>query len=214
MTFVSPSAKFRGLLLLLFVDVASAYQAPAEPFDMERETYKIYSQLMSPPESSHGENPRYLISVTAQAERRDPTECIHPPASYAARFKEVLLNFADRRKNVRTLERKLSISKPYELLSKADVDKFHAEKMYPLPPGKNQTVERFRGVTDLFTFSDVYFSKEGTLALVHMGSWCGGLCAHYSWRVFERSAGGGWTELRWTTCIIIAGTLKQSARAT
>jgi len=206
---VSPSVTFRGFLPFLLVGVAFAYQAPAEPFDMERETYRIYSQLMSPPETSHGDNPRYLISATAQAERWSPAECVQPPASHAARFKEVLLDFADRRKAARTLERKLSISKPYELLSKTDVEKFQAERMYPQPPGKQEGVERFRGVTDLFTFSDVYFSKEGTLALVHMGSWCNGLCARYSWRVFERSVGGGWTELRWTTCIIVAGTFGQ-----
>jgi hypothetical protein len=64
--------------------------------------------------------------------------------------------------------------------------------------------ERFRGVTDLFTLSDVYFNPARTLALTAISTWCGGLCALYQWNVFEKVGPDRWEERGWVRCITIA----------
>jgi hypothetical protein len=59
--------------------------------------------------------------------------------------------------------------------------------------------------TDLFTFSDVYFSKNGRLALTAMSSWCGGICGQHQWKVPEKLPTGEWQELpAWVACSTIA----------
>ena len=72
-------------------------------------------------------------------------------------------------------------------------------------PEPRATDERFRGVTDVFTLSDVYFNGRQTLALTAIASWCGGLCALYQWRVLEKVAEGKWEERPWVGCMTIAG---------
>jgi hypothetical protein len=68
------------------------------------------------------------------------------------------------------------------LLTDNEVRAFSEERMRPFA----QQDDRFRGVSDYFTLSDVYFNQGGTLALTALSSWCGGLCAQSQWRVFEK----------------------------
>jgi hypothetical protein len=66
------------------------------------------------------------------------------------------------------------IRKPYLLLGADEVSAF-MEVLGPIPEAKLRD-ERFRGVTDLFTLSEVYFNQRQTLAPTAISSWCGGLC--------------------------------------
>ena len=75
------------------------------------------------------------------------------------------------------------------------------------PPTVAQRDDRFRGVSDYFTLSDMYFNQAGTLALTALSSWCGGLCAQSQWRVFEKADNGRWVELQWGLCGTIAENL-------
>jgi hypothetical protein len=68
------------------------------------------------------------------------------------------------------------------LLTDNEVRAFSEERMRPFA----QQDDRFRGVSDYFTLSDVYFNQGRTLALTALSSWCGGLCAQSQWRVFEK----------------------------
>jgi hypothetical protein len=111
-------------------------------------------------------------------------------------------DYEQRKATPRELKPALSISKPYVLLS-ADEAKTFIESRMP-KPGKEAPIERFKGVTDLFTLSDVYFNKRGTLALTGISTFCGGLCGLFQWKVFERLGSGMWEERRWTTCTAIA----------
>jgi hypothetical protein len=64
---------------------------------------------------------------------------------------------------------------------------------------------QYEGVTDIFTFSDVYFSKNGRLALTALSSWCSGLCGQHQWKVFEKLSTGEWREQpSWVRCFTIS----------
>ena len=52
--------------------------------------------------------------------------------------------------------------------------------------------------------ADVYFSKNGRLALTAVSTWCGGLCGQHQWKVLEKLPTGAWQELPWITCFTIA----------
>jgi hypothetical protein len=116
----------------------------------------------------------------------------------------VLADYERRAASPRQLKRALSIEKPYVLLDPDEVKEFEKARML----GNRGLVSdsRFWGVTDLFSLSDVYFNKPRTLALTFISSWCGGLCAKYEWRVFEKLGTGKWEERPWTTCTTVSET--------
>jgi hypothetical protein len=172
----------------------------------ERDVYAIYSLMLTNPQTSHGpdNNERYLIArTTAPGNPKEP--CVAPPKEREADFREVLTDFERRKATPRQLQPAFSIDKPYELLSADEVREFIGTR-FP-KPGTETANPRYRGVSDLYTFSDVYFNPGRTLALTAISTWCGGLCAMYQWKVFEKLDSGMWEERRWTTCATMAGTL-------
>jgi hypothetical protein len=129
---------------------------------------------------------------------------VHAPPNRAGDLAEAVADLETRRAKPRTLKRELSLPKPYELLTDADVKAFQAERMWPKPQVREGD-PRFKGITDVFTFSDVYFSNNGRIALTAMSSWCGGLCAKHQWRVLEKTPTGEWREQpSWVSCVTVA----------
>lgn len=198
-----------GYLLLMICMTASGFQREANSTDSDREkdVYAIYSLMLTNPQTSHGpdDNERYLIATTtAPGVPREP--CVRPPKERKDReadFREVLADFERSEARPRQLRRALSIQKPYVLLSADEVREFQeARSLIKNRPGS--TDERFRGVTDLFTLSDVYFNQRRTLALTAISSWCGNLCGLYQWKVFERLETGKWEDTHWPACFTIA----------
>lgn len=205
-------ANKRKFLLILPVTCGIAFGFQDDP---DKDVYAIYSLMLTSPETSHGpdDNARYLIAATTGP--GFPLEpCVKPPKSREADFREVLTDFAHRKTTQRELKRDFSIQKPYLLLSAADVKAFMSERSTaPIPlaqiddlpiNGPEPPDERFRGVADLFTLTDVYFNPRRTLALTAIATWCGGLCGLLQWKVFEKLDTGRWQELHWTVCSTIA----------
>ena len=197
-----------GLLLALGVTV-TALKGNA-PFEREKEVYHIYSLLMTIPRSSFGAdcNSRFLISATARAENEQP--CVRPPKGRKAEFAEVLADFKIRKAATRVLKRQLSLRKPYELLTDEQVKAFETDRGWSKPKDREPD-PRFKGVMEVFTLSDVYFSKNGRLALTAISSWCGSLCAYHQWKVLEKLPTGEWQELpSWVSCFTIAHCLQHA----
>ena len=199
---------------------AQAFPQAAGSADSEREkdVYAIYSLMLTNPRTSHGadDNERYLIAVTT-APARPLEPCVDPPRDREGEYREVLVDY-DRRKSTspRELKPAFSIRKSYLLLSADDISEFRKERSLP-NASQTRTDQRFRGVTDVFTLSDVYFNQRGTLALTAISSWCGSLCGLYQWKVFERQDTGKWEERHWSTCVVISenvsrGATRQAAR--
>jgi hypothetical protein len=191
---------------LIIAGIARGFQQETNAIDPEREkdVYGIYSLLLTNPKTSHGadSNERYLIrAATVPGTPRVP--CVRPPKEREADFREVLADFERRPDTVRQLERKLTIQKPYVLLDADQVRQFVEE--HSLKPNRPRSrEEQFRGVSDLYSLSDVYFNQRRTLALTAISSWCGLLCGSFQWKVFEKTDSGNWKELDWSTCITVA----------
>jgi len=185
----------------------SGFQPQAGSTDSEREkdVYAIYSLMLANPKTSHGpyDSDRLLIQMTTRPASVQ-LSCMRPPKQREAEFGEVLAEFERRKDTPRQLKPQFSIPKPYMLLSADEVNAFVAER--GLSTGRPGQSEMFRGVSDYFTLSDVYFNQNGRLALTALSSWCGGLCAQSQWRVFEKHD-GKWQELRWGLCAAIAENL-------
>ena len=192
--------------ILMVATVAHGFQQETNAIDPEREkdVYAIYSLMLTNPKTSHGadSSERYLIrAATVPGTPRNP--CVRPPKEREADFGEVLADFDQRSDTARQLERKLSIQKPYVLLNADQAKQFVEERS--LNPNRPKTRdEQFRGVSDLYSLSDVYFNPRRTLALTAISSWCGLLCGSFQWKVFEKTDNGNWKELDWSTCITVA----------
>jgi hypothetical protein len=195
---------FRFVPLLAICSLAYGFQQAPADSAREEGVYAIYSLMLTNPQTSHGAdtNERYLIAaITAPTSPQDP--CIRPPKERETEFEEARTDYERRKTIPRQLKAELLISKPYVLLSSEDATKFIQSRMGRA--SQNESNERFKGVTDLFTLSDIYFNERGTLALTGISTFCGGLCGLFQWKVFEKMDSGKWEERRWATCTTVAG---------
>ncbi len=197
---------FRFAYVLLLIGVmAPSFPQDASSADSEREkdTYAIYSLLLTNPRTSHGvdNNERYLIAATT-VPGVPPIPCIRPPKDREGDFAEVLADYDRRKATQQPLKAMFSIPKPYVLLTEEEVKAFIEERLIPRPSQKPRD-ERFRGVIDLFRLTDVFFNPRRTLALTQNSTWCGGLCGLWEWKVFEK-VDGKWEERQWLTCSTIS----------
>jgi hypothetical protein len=199
--------------LVIVCTSAQGFQLDTRPPDSDREkgVYAIYSLMLTNPSTSHGRytSDRYLIArTTGPGYPQEP--CVRPPKGREPDFREVLTDYESRKAIPRELTHTISIDKPYVLLSTDEVGQFQQERSTGPVPDPDDS--RFRGISDLFTLSNVYFNKAGTLALTGMFTFCGSLCGSYRWMIFEKVGDGNWEERRWTTCFTMAGNLGSPAQ--
>jgi hypothetical protein len=189
----------RLVCLFLVFGAASGFQQDTE---REKDVYRIYSLIFTSPGTSHGpdKNPRYLIAEkTLPPSSLPPLGCVSPPANRTAEFQEVVADYEKRKNSPRTLKRNLSLAKPYDLLNQDEVTAFREARFSGTRPDP-----RFENVTDLLQLGDVYFSRNGKLALSALSTYCGGLCGQWRWNVLEKTPEGEWRELEWVTCSTMA----------
>jgi hypothetical protein len=60
--------------------------------------------------------------------------------------------------------------------------------------------ERYPEAEHLRNFSDVFFNRKRTVALVNMDSWCG----VSRWIAFEKGKDGVWQIGPWARCVAVA----------
>jgi hypothetical protein len=201
-----------AFLLLVICRLAQGFQQEVTSADSERDqdVYAIYSLMLTNPQTSHGpdNNERFLIAATT-APTRPQEPCVRSPKERETDFEQARADYEHRKAVPRQLKASLSINKPYVLLSSDEAMEFIQSRMSRT--GQDAPDERFKGVTDLFTLSDVYFNQRGTLALTGISTFCGGLCGMFQWKVFEKLARGRWEERRWATCMTIAKNLRPFA---
>jgi hypothetical protein len=183
------------------------------------DVYAIYSQMMSTPPAS-SQNDRYVIAATTRLPLGSVQQppCNTPPPAYAARWAEVLDDFNARRDKPAALMQLLTISKPYIFLTPEEESRFKSARSSVLdllsilpssvgPSGQPGVATartsssppldpKFQGVTDIFSLGDVYFSKDRTLALTGITTWCGGLCGSSQWRIYEKLPNSSWVSVR------------------
>jgi hypothetical protein len=128
--------------------------------------------------------------------------CLEIPPDHAADFREIRADF-DRHKNTtRKVPKSLSTSKPYVILDPNVAKEVLKSALLSDAPIIR---ERFPGAQHLWLFSDVSFNQKRTVALVHVDSWCGGLCGLSNWIAFEKGNEGVWQMRPWArACVAIA----------
>jgi len=186
-------------ILLIAVSVAGAYPQAVND-SRQADVYAIYSELMSNPPVGR-ENPTYAILALTRpamvATTLGPGQpCITPRPEHATRWMEVLADYKTRVDKPATLVRQLNIAKPYMLISQEEAAAFGAAHPGNRPPPKNPPAPappldpKFDGVTSIFALSDVWFSKDRTLALTGITNFW-----FSQWKLFEKNADGKWVNV-------------------
>ena len=200
-------SRLTKLLIVLCASSRILFQqdrTPATDPDRDKDVQAIYSSVIS---QSTGPDIHLIAPKTYQIDY--PQErCLPIPPEHAADFREIHADFERRKNTKREIPRSLSTSKPYIIL-----DLNVAEEIMLKSPALSESPivrERYPGAEHLLLFSDVYFNRKRTVALVHVESWCGGLCGQSVWMAFEKGNNGMWQFRTWAqACPVIA---KKSAR--
>ena len=186
---------------------AQSSQPQAIPSDRSDAVYTIYSAVVNAPALSHPDTSKKALIEDSTGFKPDPSplNCLNHPPSYRSSFEEILMDFSAHKSDSFHLERKLTLTKPYELLNAAESKQFEQMTVNPSQlDGPRDQVDKFRGGTDLIRLGNVYLNRKQSLAIVHTQAFCGGLCGFWTWRVFEKTEDGRWNELHWRTCVAIA----------
>lgn len=190
-----------AVLLVVLATLCSQNQSSQVYEEREKDVYAIYSLMFSGLEKNRGPYIEDRILIDGEAVAGDPEKpCIYPPFWRAMEYREILADFAFRKTWRTPLKRRLSIKKPYELLSRDDVKAFAKGRVIkdgtPLDP-------RFREDSDIFSVSEVSFNSRRTLAVAAFSRWCGGLCGASVWQAFEKTDSGQWEQVSWPACFTI-----------
>lgn len=120
-----------------------------------------------------------------------PEAMLRPPPDNPEGFRQAVEDY-DARKNDRiTFSRKFHLEHPYVLLTPEEVEDFRLAR--GSVHSNSSLVSRFRGIPGITYFSEVYFNRKQTAALVYMLDWCGNLCAESQW-VYLEKVDGTWVR--------------------
>lgn len=88
--------------------------------------------------------------------------------------------------------KKLTITRPYNLVSSEEGDKWQQERSQPkiaLDPPSKEDPDPFPESSDLIRVSNVFFNVNKTVALVYVSVKCGSICGLSEWIVAEKNQG-------------------------
>lgn len=113
-----------------------------------------------------------------------PDAQLKPPSYDPKPFQEALADFNARKYQRVTLAH--SPGAEYVIVSPDEAAAFRGSRTSATAAGSGQ---RYSGCGGLTYFSDVYFSRHRTAALVYMLNWCGSLCGQGEWVYLEKQDG-------------------------
>jgi hypothetical protein len=170
------------------------------PADRADDSYAIYALLMPgqpfaglPPEQQQ----RWAIAgVTVNETDRNPAippqGQLKPPPENPRGFGEAAGDYeANKYVRVRLTKDELRIEHDFSLLSPGAVQDLRNARSGAAVSADQQ--EEWAGYPGVTYFSEVYFDKNHTAALVYMNDWCAHLCAAGTWVYLEKH-GGHWVR--------------------
>ena len=204
-------SRLTWLFCLLCATAPALFQQDTHPAAdpvQDSDVRAIYSWLVT-----HSTDQDKLFLIAPETYQTDyPSErCLDVPADHAADFRQIRADFD---KNAlrfapgtvlyfttRTVPTSFSTTKPYVILDPkvAKEIMLHSALLSDSPIVR----ESYPGAEHLLLFSDVYFNRKRTVALVHVDWWCGGLCDRPMWVAFEKGDAGVWQMRPWYRCIVI-----------
>jgi hypothetical protein len=219
------TAKVRTFTLLL-ICLGLAAQLPGQPGatprfakpvpmpgDRARDAYAIYSELLKsgPIEWRNASRKQWLVEDTTNAIPLDvachpaskiisaemnPHDAVEAPKDRQTEWNEVLTDYDQHCHDVIQLDlQSFRTELPVRLLSAEDQQRFMKDPRRP--PAE------FADAAGLHRFTEVFFNRNHTLALVEQGMWCGSLCGNWSWVVLERKE-RQWQMLPWVHAFTIS----------
>jgi len=216
----------RNLLQILAIGFLFLIQLSFSVMAQTADVYAIYSDLISKspvvrsgPGNVPTEDQLYLIDGTTIIDREGygppgvrsiftAEACMKVPPVDDAAFREILSDYNLRKNAPATLKRQFTFSKPYQLLTSVEADRFLREALESNPAvrapnvtppvNKNPLYQKSKRV---FRMGDVYFNKSRTLAVVFFSVYTTPQDGSGSWKAFRKAANGQWqTNNSWTTC--------------
>ena len=199
---MQPKVRLSCLLTLLCAGAPVLFpqdRSPAADPDRDKDVQAIYSWVIT-----HSTAPDRLYLIAPETHQRDyPHErCLEIPPDHAADFGEIRTEFDRRRGTTHLVPKSLLTPKPYVILDPNTAKEIMKSALLSDSPIIR---ERFPGALHLWLFSEVSFNQKRTAALVHVDSWCGGLCNNSYWIAFEKGNEGVWQMRPWAqACFAIA----------
>jgi hypothetical protein len=216
----------RNLLQILAIVVLLLFQLPTTVVAQTNDAYAIYSDLIanspvvrSGPGNVPTDDQIYLIDGTTIKDREGygppggrsiftAESCMNVPPLDDAGFREVLADYNLRKNTSAALKRLFTFSKPYQLLTPVEADRFLREAQESNPkvraPNVTPPINRnplYQKSKRVFRLGDVYFDKSRTLAVVFFSVYSTPQDGTGSWRAFRKAANGQWqTNNSWATC--------------
>ena len=213
-----------GVVLLAGVcEGQTAPRGPARPMPPDRvaDSYAIYSKLMpmvaassqmtslavkatTIPVVSPSEPclvpPAHTALERAQQHGMNPHIAVTPPAGGERDYEELLADFdAHCHEQLSLTEEEWATSLPVRLLNDEEEAGFRRSRTVR----DSAEGEKYKGSLGLYSFSEVYFNQQHTVAMVYAVHWCGGLCGQGSWVVFGKK-GGTWLKLPWKAAMWVS----------
>jgi hypothetical protein len=203
--------------LLYFLTSVLLVQLPSSALAQSTDAYAIYSALItaspvvrSGPGNVPTDDQIYLIDATTITDRTGfgppggrsfftAESCLNVPPLDDAGFREIVADYNLRKNTPAVLKRLFSFTKPYQLLTATESDRFLREAQEATPPvNRNPLYSKSKRV---FRLGDVYFNKARTLAVVFFSVYTTAANGSGSWRAFRKAANGQWqTSMSWATC--------------
>ena len=154
--------------------------------------------LLDSNNSVSSRNPVFLIAAKSITPIGRPMQnCLVMPQSYALTSNEILAEFNAQKPDMATIPADLKLTRPYVLLSEADENEFRADRRqmlrisprdtYPLAASTNP---KFKGATDLFLLSDVYFNQNRTVAATFIQIFSSARAGSWRWVGLEKTSDG------------------------
>jgi len=172
----------------------------ASPMPDERaaDSYAIYSMLVSAPELQHlspGQSHTWAVAdTTVSTEDRSPAVPpqgqLKPPPGKKKTFEEAVEDY-ESNQHFRLHLTRNGFQQGVTLLTPDQVRQLREAKTSPAVDSSTQT--QWSGYAGVTFFSEVYFDKKHTAALVYQSEWCAHLCSAGTWIYLEKQ-GGHWVR--------------------
>lgn len=208
----------RSLVVFLFLPVLAAQQTPTHrppasttgpraengaapmPDDRAADSYAIYSLLVPGPELEHmppGQTQTWAIAdTTVSAEDRNPAVPpqgqLKPPPNEIKAFQEAVGDYeANQHLRVHLTRGGFHLDHAFRLLTSTQIQELRAARTSPAAASATQA--EWSGYPGVTFFSEVYFDKKHTAALVYRSEWCAHLCSAGTWIYLEKQ-GNRWVQ--------------------
>ncbi len=126
----------------------------------------------------------------------EPHTAVQAPPDRQSEWNEVLADYDQHCHDVIQLDlHSFKTDLPIRLLNAGEKQEYRKNPRTPSA--------EFADGAGLHRFTEVFFNRNHTLALLEQGMWCGGLCGNWAWVVLEKRD-GQWKTLPWVHTFMVS----------